>query len=351
MSSAAEDSYHLSNEQRSVIKFMLFQGNTPEQIIQEWNVDYHKRVAPSIQTVYAISRQMNDCDNVDRKKPGPKKRSILTQEKLDEIEMLVESDPFITNDSLGLQVDLPTSTARDGVKILKLKTFHAMKSTELTEAQKEMRLSFCNSYLKWNQQFQMRIWWSDESTFKVEELIRYQPTRYRAKENQHMKKKKIQKQKSINVWAAIRGEGKLLFEVIDGKQNSENYIQLLFNKFPEMEYKTSFLMQDGAGIHTSDDALDWISFLWKDRWIGLKSPRLSFPPYSMDLTPMDFAFWAHVKYQVALRNPETTEELRNSIIEVLNTIEEDTIIRMCLGVEERCLKCLRYEGKRFERKP
>ena len=211
-----------------------------------------------------------------------------------------------------------------------------------------MRLTFCNAVLKWNHQYQLRVWWSDESTFKVEDLLKHQPKKYRSKENLYLKKNKIQRKKSINVWVALRGDGKLLFEVLDEKYNSEQYIQLLYNKLSLMESKTSFLMQDGAGIHTSDDAIDWINFLWGNRWIGLKSERLQFPPYSMDLTPLDFAFWPHVKRLVAQQYPETTSKLLDSIIYTLSTFDGDTIIRMCQGVAERCSKCLRMDGDRFE---
>ena len=115
-----------------------------------------------------------------------------------------------------------------------------------------------------------------------------------------------------------------------------------------MDPTNSFLMQDGAGIHTSNDAIEWINFLWKDRWIGLKSERLEFPPYSMDLTPMDFSFWGNVKFLVAQKKPENTEELRSSIIDVMNNFEVDLIIKMCQDVNERCRKCISKNGGRFE---
>ena len=169
-----------------------------------------------------------------------------------------------------------------------MKKFHAVKGTFLTETHMEMRISFCNSFLRWNHQYQMAIRWSDESTFKVEELFKHQPRTNYSKKNQFARKKIIPRKKAINVWAAIRGDGKVIFELIDGEQKSEKYIQIILNKFPEMDFKNSFFMQDGAGIHTSSDAIEWLDFLWKDRWIGLKSTRLVFPPYSVDLTPMDF---------------------------------------------------------------
>ena len=101
------------------------------------------------------------------------------------------------------------------------------------------------------------------------------------------------------IWAGIRGDGRLVYRVLEGIQTSEIYINMLLNVSPEMEPRKSFMMQDGARIHTSSDAVDWLNFIWSDRWIGINSPRLQFSPYSMDLTPMDFSFWAYVKGKTA----------------------------------------------------
>jgi len=343
-----QQNYHLTDEQKHIIKFMLHNGNTPESIVEKWDENYHHRKAPSIRTIYDIQRKLKNCDNVETPKKGPKKRSVLTTEKLEEIDKMIEENPSITNESLGKIVKIPESTTRQGKKILKIKKYKAGKIQKLTNSQKEKRVSFCTSFLRWNHQYQMRIWWSDESTFKVEELHKYQQSNYYAKENKHFQNEKFFRKKSVNVWAAIRGDGKLIYDIIEGNQDSENYIQLLYNKFGEMDFSNSFFMQDGAGFHTSDDAIEWINFLWKDRWIGLKSERLQFPPYSMDLTPMDFAFWSHVKYLVSQKNPSTTKELRSSIEEILNNFDKNSIIKMCNGVRERCSKCIERKGDRFE---
>ena len=72
-------------------------------------------------------------------------------------------------------------------------------------------------------------------------------------------------------------------------------------------------MQDGASLHTGDDAVTWLNQHWKNRWIGLKSKRLQWPPKSPDLMPMDFSFWSYLKRMVAEENPETTLKLREVI--------------------------------------
>jgi len=152
----------------------------------------------------------------------------------------------------------------------------------------------------------------------------------------------------VNVWAAIRGDGKVIFKILDGKQDGKKYIKMLEEKFVEMDMENSFLHQDGAKHHWSAYATSWINDNWKDRWIGLKSPRLSWPPLSMDLTPMDFSFWNYMKRKVAALEPTTTEELETSINLAMNSIDINKIINMCKGVKRRCQLCIKQNGGRFE---
>ena len=250
---------------------------------------------------------------------------------------------------LSSLVDIPVATTHCATNLLDYSCYDAIKVQELTDSQKEMRLKFCATYLRWNNECKRMIWWSDESLFSLNDLYKFKRTSYLAKENEYRICDKKFDKKKINVWVALRGDGKLIFRILDGIQLSENYIQLLYNVFQEMDFQNSFLMQDGAGIHTSDDAVDWINFLWKDRWIGLKSSRLEFPPHSMDLTPLDFSFWSYVKRKVAAANVQSVEGLREAICIEINRVPQEIIINMCLEVAERCRKCIMMNGGRFER--
>ena len=69
-------------------------------------------------------------------------------------------------------------------------------------------------------------------------------------------------------------DGRFIYRVLEGIHKRENYINMLLDVLPEMERETSFFMQDGASIHTTNDAIDWLNWLWRDRWIGLHSSRL-----------------------------------------------------------------------------
>ena len=232
----------LTDEHRFFIKYKLSEGFTPQEIIKSWNVGIHKRAAPSIQKIYKIKELVDGGHSVEAKKSGPKRRSVLTDDKLMEIKNTIEGNRFLTNNSLAQLVTLPKSTVHDGLKILQLRKFKAVPTTGLTERHKEQRLFFYTRFLCWNVHHQLKVWWSDESTFKVEELLNYVDLSYYADENLHLKIEKQKRQPSVNVWAAIRGDGKVVYEILEGNQNTETYVRMLTNKLPEMEPLTSFLM-------------------------------------------------------------------------------------------------------------
>ena len=81
---------HLSVEIRSVIEFKLKSGVKPKEIIESWECEIHKRNAPSLQTIYSIQRQIKKGDSVIPKKTGPKKKHVLTEEKLKEVEETIK---------------------------------------------------------------------------------------------------------------------------------------------------------------------------------------------------------------------------------------------------------------------
>jgi hypothetical protein len=348
MNPTFENSYHLINEHRYIIKYLLSRGLTPEKIILEWDPVYHKRAAPSEQAINSIQRQINNEEDVEIKKHGPKINTVLTDKKLIEIKECVSENKFITNDKLSKVIKIPKTTAIRGKKILKLRSFDALITESLTEEQKKTRVEFCQSFLRWNEKYQMRVWWSDESSFSLDITHTHKKKKYYSEKNEFEKIEKKNRVVSVNVWAAIRGDGKVIFRFVIGKQTMEKYIDMLSDVFEEMEPKTSFLMQDGASYHRGGDALDWIKKHWGDRWIGLGSPRLTWGPKSMDLTPMDFTFWNYVKNRIAELNPETRAQLKDCIEQIMNSIDPGIIINMCQGVKERCRKCIRNGGGRFE---
>jgi len=179
---------HLSNRSRYVIEYELFLDFTPQEIIDYWEEEFHKRPAPSVQTVYGIKRLVDLEQEVKSKKTGPKNRTVLTDEVLDKLENLIEDEDTMTLESMSCKLEIPISTVHHGTKLLGMKKYNAIETPILTQDYMEKRIAFCNTYIKWNLAPQMKIWWSDECMFKVEELFNFNEKTYYAKENKFKKK-------------------------------------------------------------------------------------------------------------------------------------------------------------------
>ena len=178
MKSVHQDNMRSTTAKRNGIAFQFHQGMTPHLIFEQWDCDYHMRSPPSIQTIYNINGQLQSAMSVDPQKTAPKSRSVLTDEKLFELPCVIVENRFIRFESLARILGLPVSTVRDGVKILFMRGYMTVDTPQLTESHMKMHLSFCRTFLFWNEDDQARVWWTDESRFKVEEMIAHQPKKY-----------------------------------------------------------------------------------------------------------------------------------------------------------------------------
>ena len=85
----------LKLKHRYFIEYELKSRKTPQEIIDSWNTEIHGRKAPSIQSIYSIRRLLDSGKSVEPKKTGPRTKTVLTQEKLKQIEKQIERNDFI----------------------------------------------------------------------------------------------------------------------------------------------------------------------------------------------------------------------------------------------------------------
>ncbi|PSN42861.1 hypothetical protein C0J52_16195 [Blattella germanica] len=75
-------------------------------------------------------------------------------------------------------------------------------------------------------------------------------------------------------------------------------------------------------------------------WIGRRGP-IEFPPRSLDLTPLDFYIWGHLKNVVYHRRPATLATLREEIEAACAAIAEDTFANALRSVLMQMVNILR----------
>jgi hypothetical protein len=157
----------------------------------------------------------------------------------------------------------------------------------------------------------------------------------------------------VTVWAAIGYHGVIGPFFLDGNVTGANYQELLQHSFlPAVQQFQGFndviFMQDGAPPHWSTSVRQWLTATFPNRWMGRGSPNLPWPPYSPDLTPMDFFLWGWMKnlvYQVPLNN---LQELRTRITHVFQTLAIDMVHRSMEGYVKRLHVCIQRQGRSVE---
>jgi hypothetical protein len=86
----------------------------------------------------------------------------------------------------------------------------------------------------------------------------------------------------------------------DGNVTGQRYLEMIRDSvLPVLRQWPNFgdivLVQDGAPPHWARIVRDYLDEEFPMRWIGRGSPFIPWPPYSPDLTPMDFFIWGHLK--------------------------------------------------------
>ena len=174
-----------------------------------------------------------------------------------------------------------------------------------------------------------------------------------------MEKKSLKKgDAKVMAWVCI-GDGRTLtvrWMVDDNGRpasvNAERYLSMLREDvWPEVRSRAGrrqyWWQQDGATSHTTNAVLDFLDSKFHGRIISRRSD-IPWPPYSPDLNPLDFFVWGYVMQQVRRIKPETIDELKAVVEDVVSSIPEEMIRKSVANLRKRCEACLAADGGHFE---
>lgn len=204
-------------------------------------------------------------------------------------------------------------------KSLKFKPYKTQTRQLLSTNAKIKRFQFANNF---DISILNDIWFTDESYFYLNPKASKNVVIWSKKKPLDNFVEKPAHSSKMLVWMAISHHG-VFWRPIQGHMNTETYINLLENEFfPYLKARnlidTCYFMQDGAPCHTSKSALQLINDHFKNRVISTRYPQkynmgIEWPPYSPDLTPLDFCIWGTVKARIAKHKPLTLIELNNAL--------------------------------------
>ena len=117
-----------------------------------------------------------------------------------------------------------------------------------------------------------------------------------------------------------------------------------FNKYLYHRYQ---YQHDGASCHVTDPCLTFLKEKFNGRIIS-RNTEHHWPPYSPDLSPLDFSFWSQATKYVHNTNPKTIEDLKKSVEEFASVIPEEQLRKMVRHTRKRALLCVQERGGHFE---
>ncbi|KZC07313.1 hypothetical protein WN55_07724, partial [Dufourea novaeangliae] len=93
--------------------------------------------------------------------------------------------------------------------------------------------------------------------------------------------------------------------------------------------------------------IDALNELYPNKWIG-RGGLVSWPPRSLDLTPLDFFLWGALKNAVYQEVPTTPENMKQRIIAAGAKISSETIRPARDAAIRRLQLCIDANGHHFE---
>jgi hypothetical protein len=108
-----------------------------------------------------------------------------------------------------------------------------------------------------------------------------------------------------------------------------------------------WFQHDGAPPHYYRRVRQYLDNWRGDHWIGRGGP-VAWPARSPDLTPLDFFLWGFVKQEVYQEKPTTSQDMKNRIRNVFQTIRRETRSNVRETFIRRLNLCLGQNGQIFE---
>jgi hypothetical protein len=152
---------------------------------------------------------------------------------------------------------------------------------------------------------------------------------------------------SAKAWVAISRRcivGPLFFEET---VNSERYCSMLYSfisLLEEDEITYSLFQQDGATVHTANNAMKLLNEIFGEHVI---STNLR-PPHSPDLTPPDFYLWGAAKSAVYRDRPRMLNDLKTAITAYIRNISQADLQKVFVNKIKWVQACIKARGHHFQ---
>lgn len=188
-------------EERIAMVRLYSKFENAREVQRQWKHRFDTNV-PTVDTILSVNRKFDENGVVeDLPRSGPP-LSVLSEEKLEEIEELVINNPRLSVREGAARAEISKSTYQRAMKKLNFKPYRPTLIVQLNEDDFDRRSEFCETWLdKFDNDSDLvdRIFWSDEAKFSMNSIVNRHNCTYWARENPHLKYQIINKESRYGV--------------------------------------------------------------------------------------------------------------------------------------------------------
>ena len=310
---------------------------------------YPHSTVPNKSTISRVVRNFRETGSV-YDKTRCRKSTVLTQQKLAEVQGILKETPQTSLSKLQKQCSLSYGSANRATKILHMHSYKYAMVQETNGPDLAARTTYC----KWFLQFVKkegaavldRMFFSDQAWFHLDGHIKAQNSCTWSTKNSSDCWEKPSRSPKVGVWCAMsrkRIVGPLFFDQpITAEAYQDIIVQFISLLRPEERH--CWFQQDDTPINAAISTKEMLEEFFEDRVIahGL------WPPRSPDLTPPHFFLWGMLEKRVYANNPCTIEDLKKNIVKGISEINESALHNAFQNMEERIHVCLSQKGGDFQ---
>ena len=318
---------------------------------------YHAKSLPSISTIrYVVKKfERTGCVNSACKV----KKCDIKDDDVSRVARLYVARQRLSLRRASTKLEISRQKMRKILrKNLLKKAYRAKIAFKLTEHQRTTRL-YCATSLLNKKNILKDICYTDESYFYSDGKAQLKQEYCWATSKNDVEPLTAQLNPfKVMVWAAVSSKGligpyyfhKNGAHISVTKESYQECILWFVEQLKKRRLLTSaYIMQDVATPHASISTKMLLRSKFGDKVVG-KGFNMEWPPYSPDLTPVDFWLWPTVKHIIYSQRKEPFESvasIKRAITFAFNRLRKQKFGHITKAVEDRLEQCIRQNGLRI----
>ena len=362
-----------SDEERFFVVERRLRGESYSSIATDFRAHFNRATAPCKTAMQKMVQKMTTeftCKNLNTGRSG-RPATVVTDENVLRVQESAMELPRIGTRPRSAMLDMTrTSLRRILVRELQLFPYKMQLKHAMEPQDPAARMHFADWFLRKQQDspnadFVDNVIFFDEAHIDIDGYVNSQNARHWGSQRPTDVVERSLHPVHVTVLCGIWSKGlfRPYFFEEDGMNetiNGERYLSILQNQFwpnfcefgwnniDDVDLAQTYFMQDGASPHIYRPVKDWLFGKFGDRVIS-RHFETPWPARSPDLTPCDYFMWGWAKDKVYQKMPyQNREELRTAVIEVFDTLDQETCQSACHSILGRLRLVLQREGNHIE---